>query len=279
MPIATTDASPASPAALDAFLKGVERRAWVLAHAQCGDARAAEMALAVTLMRFRHGAGDLPMARWPLRFWALLLARPEMRQAGGPEAPDALRGLSGGPRAILLLRLVAGLEEDAIAEVLGVSQAAVRMSLVRAMKSLQAPAEQTLAGLHEALRKRVRELPVDRVERLAALRRVSTSGASAGLGLPRPRPRWLMLGLWLALAAVLAAFVASFFLPPREPPLAPGEQRELPLALPTTLSPESAALASPDFDAVLEADSDEVLDDLLFYSWLAGQAQEGGNGE
>jgi len=279
MPIATNDAPIASTAALDAFLKGIERRAWVLAHAQCGDARAAEMALAATLMRFRHGAGELPMARWPLRLWTLLLARPEMREVGGAEVPDALRGLSGGPRAILLLRIVAGLEEVAIAEVLGVSRAAVRLSLARAMKSLEAPAEQTLSRLHETLRTRVRELPADRVKRLASLRRVSTSGASAGLALPPPRRRPLMLGLWLALAAVLAAFVATFFLPPPEPPLAPGEQRELPLALPTTLSPETAALASPDFDAVLEADPDAVLDDLLFYSWLAGQAQEGGNGE
>lgn len=274
MPTAPHDPSAASPAALDAFLKGVERRAWVLAHAQCGDARAAEIALAATLMRFRHGAGELPMSRWPLTLWALLLARPELRQVGSADVPEALRGLSGGPRAILLLRLVAGLEEAAMAEVLGVSPAAVRLSLARAVQSLPEPTGQSLAGLHETLRTRVRDLPADRVQRLAALRQVSTRGASAGLA-PRPRPQRLQLGLKLALAAVVAAFTATFLLPPGEPPLAPGEQRELPLALPTKLSPESAALASPDFDAALETDAEHVLEDLLFYAWLAGQVREG----
>ena len=273
MPIDTHTAT-ASPAALDAFLKGVERRAWVLAQAQCGDARAAEIALAATLMRFRHGAGELSMSAWPLRLWALLLARPELRRVGSTGVPDGLHGLSGGPRAILLLRLVAGLEEAAMAEVLGVSPAAVRLSLARAVQALPAPAAESLAALHEEFRCRVRELPNDRVQRLAALRQASTGGASAGLAPARSRPRRLLLALWLALAAVAAAFVSTFFLAPVEPPLAPGEQRELPLALPTTLSPESAALASPDFEAALEAGPDRVLDDLLFYSWLAGQPQE-----
>lgn len=274
MPTAPTPTAAASPAALDAFLKGVERRAWVLAHAQCGDARAAEIALAATLMRFRHGAGDVAMAQWPLRLWSLLLARPEMRLVGTSGVPEALHGLSGGPRAMLLLRLVAGLEEAQMAQVLGVSTAAVRLSLARAVQSLPEPAAESLAALHEQLRVRVRELPADRVQRLAALRRVSTTGASAGLAPPPARPRWLLRALWLALAAVAAAFVATFLLPPPEPPLAPGELRELPLVLPTVLSPEAAALASPDFDAALESDSEHVLDDLLFYSWLAGQPQE-----
>lgn len=276
MPIASPDIPAASPAALDAFLKGVERRAWVLAHAQCGDARAAEIALAATLMRFRHGAADLPLAHWPLRLWSLLLARPELRKAGTAGVPDGLRGLSGGPRAMLLLRLVAGLDEMAMAEVLGVSPAAVRMSLARAVQSLPEPTQESLAALNELLKTRVRELPADRVRRLASLRQVSTRGASAGLA-PRPRPRRLLLVLKLLLAAVLAALVATFIVPPREPPLAPGEQRELPLALPTTLSPESAALASPDFEAALETDPEHVLDDLLFYAWLAGQPEEGGD--
>lgn len=274
MPIAAPAHTATPVPALDAFLKGVERRAWVLAHAQCGDARAAEIALAATLMRFRHGAPDWPMAQWPLRLWTLLLARPELRRTGDAGVPEALRGLSGGPRAMLLLRLVAGLDEAAMAEVLAVSPAAVRMSLARAVQSLPEPADASLAALHETLRERVRDLPAERVQRLAALRRVSTAGASSGLA-PRPPRRRLVLALRLGLAAVVAAFLATFLMPPREPPLAPGEQRELPLALPTTLAPESAALASPDFDAAVDADADQVLDDLLFYSWLAGQPQEG----
>lgn len=268
--------SPAPVAtAVDAFLKGVERRAWVLAHAQCGDPRAAEVTLATSLMRFRHGAADLPMADWPARFWTLLLARPELRAPASASEHAELRGLSAGPRAILLLRLVAGLDEEAIAGVLGVSRAAVRLSLARAIQSLPPPGADSLATLRERLLEAVRGLPADRVQRLAALRRASLGRQSDGLpAAGTPRRGLLVPVLWVALAAVVAAFAGSFFLPPADPALAPGEQRELPLALPTVLPPESAALASPDFEDALEPAQAVLADDLLFYSWLAAQLSE-----
>lgn len=273
---AHTDASQlGTPAALDAFLRGVERRAWVMAHAQCGDAHGAELALAATLMRFRHGAADLAMADWPTRLWHLLLERPELRRAtSGEGVPRALRGLSPGPRAILLMRLVVGLDEHGIARVMAVSPAAVRLSMARAIQSLPEPTADSLASVHGELQARVRALPSDRTRRLEALRR-ATAGDRRDQPLPSapaPRPRGLMVALWTALVLVVAGFAATFVWP-LEPPLQPGEVRELPPTVPVALTPEAAALASPDFDAAMDEASEAVLDDLLFLSWLAAQQE------
>ena len=66
----------AAPAALAAFLRGVERRGAVLAELQAGDAAAGDAALAAAMAGFRAAAADLPMADWPRAFWTRLLAQP-----------------------------------------------------------------------------------------------------------------------------------------------------------------------------------------------------------
>ncbi|MET0580418.1 MAG: hypothetical protein ABWZ08_00420, partial [Pseudoxanthomonas sp.] len=60
------------PAALSAFLRGVERRGALFAELQCGDREAGDTALAAAMRAFRNHAGTLPMADWPRRFWTLL---------------------------------------------------------------------------------------------------------------------------------------------------------------------------------------------------------------
>ena len=116
-PISTTGA----PAA---FVRGVERRAVLLAELQCGDAARGDLAVAATLRAFSRTAAEAPMAEWPLRFWSLLLATPDLRKPGAegrwPAPWSSFAGLGNGPRAALLLRLVAGLEMDAAAAALGV---------------------------------------------------------------------------------------------------------------------------------------------------------------
>ena len=114
----------AANAALNAFLRGVERRGIVFAEWQGGDAEAGDAALAATLRGFGAVAAGIPFAEWPRRFWAMLLAAPELR---GPvmaqatpamsAAPAHLAQLGSGPRAALLLRLVAGLAESEAAAV------------------------------------------------------------------------------------------------------------------------------------------------------------------
>src|SRR5690606_982471 len=110
---ASSDAGASS--ALGAFLRGVERRGLVFARLLAGSDAAGDEALAWALERFRVEAGRTAFGDWPRRFWALLLAAPTLRRpppdpAWGPGL-EWLARIGHGPRAALLLRLVAGLAE------------------------------------------------------------------------------------------------------------------------------------------------------------------------
>ena len=54
-----------SPAAVTAFLRGLDRRARLFAGVQAGDAVAAQHALAVVGRVFTGEAGQWPIAEWP----------------------------------------------------------------------------------------------------------------------------------------------------------------------------------------------------------------------
>ncbi|MFS2046752.1 hypothetical protein ACEN9Z_22320, partial [Stenotrophomonas geniculata] len=71
--------SSTAAGALSAFLRGVERRALVVAELQCGDAARAEQTLVAVMRAFAAVASDLPMAQWPTRFWTLLGQRQALR--------------------------------------------------------------------------------------------------------------------------------------------------------------------------------------------------------
>jgi len=68
-----------SPPALAAFLRGVERRAAVLAELQAGDAVAGDEAVAAAMRQWHAAAAGMTMGEWPERFWAQLLAQPQLR--------------------------------------------------------------------------------------------------------------------------------------------------------------------------------------------------------
>jgi len=117
----------ASPsAAVGAFLRGVERRGLVFAWLLSGSRSDGREALDWTLERFRREAGRVAFGDWARHFWALLLAAPTLRRP--PRDPRWaeefawLSGLGHGPRAALLLRLVAGLAEADAPTVLGTSR-------------------------------------------------------------------------------------------------------------------------------------------------------------
>src|SRR3970040_2443923 len=98
------DPSPQpSPPALAAFLRGVERRAAVLAELQAGDAGAGDAAVTAGMRQWRAAAAGMTMGEWPQRFWALLLAQPQLRVRTAValplDAPDRLGELGTGPRA------------------------------------------------------------------------------------------------------------------------------------------------------------------------------------
>lgn len=207
---------PSSPAALPAFLRGVERRAAVLAELQCGDATAGDAAVAAAMRAFRAGAERLPLGQWPLRFWTLLLATPQLRRAAataswGGEWSE-LAGLGPGARAALLLRLAAGLDAQTAAAALAVAPARYQQALAR----YEGGNAEALRRLEDALQQRLRRLPGPRLMQLAQLRE------RALLGMPWPVPRqaderpapsrWLR-PLRLGVVVCATALVATYLWP------------------------------------------------------------------
>jgi hypothetical protein len=180
--------SSAAPAAVSAFLKGVERRGLVLAELQSGSASLAEKALIAALRAFRTQAATLPMAGWPDRFWRLLAAMPQLRQPGDqvPKVAgfEALHDTSG-PRLALLLRLVAGLDEDAAAAAMSTTLQGYRIALAEGCPR-DAEGEPDAEGwraLAEAIQQRLRNLEPATLQRLEQLREVAIVGRE-----PAPPP-------------------------------------------------------------------------------------------
>lgn len=223
MPTSLKDAASA-PAALSAFLRGVERRGALLAELQCGNATQGEIALAAAMRAFRPAAAGLPMAEWPQRFWSLLAATPQLRQdamqARWPDSLQQLGAMESRARMALLLRLAAGLPEEEAAAVLAMDAASYRQALGDACP--RDAAGQPDAGawrrLAETIQQHLRELPPERLARLARLREdaiAGTRGERPDVPLGRatrpqpvrrqPRRRrsvWLVLLVLVALAAV-----------------------------------------------------------------------------
>ncbi len=216
--MASSDLPPPSvPAALAAFLRGCERRGAVFAELQCGEPDRGDVALAAALRAFRSKAAALPMADWPVRFWALLAATPQLRGEGaGARWPDALSALAApapADRAALLLRLAGGLQEAEAAEALGIDGAAYRGALARACPRDAAgqPDAAAWRALAEGIQQHLRELPADRLAKLARLRDDALAGTrvppvvvkappTAAARAPRRWP-WVLLLVVLLLAA------------------------------------------------------------------------------
>ena len=115
--------SATSTPAVAAFLRGVDRRARLLALIQTGDSTAAQGARAVAARVFASEAGQWPIAQWPMQYWRLLLSVPAMgqRRVDGDQAdvlPEIAR-LTPALRAAVLLHLVASLEDTDAAAALG----------------------------------------------------------------------------------------------------------------------------------------------------------------
>lgn len=241
----------ASAPALSAFLRGVERRGFVVARLQCGDAGLAEQGLAAAFRAFRGAAGRELMANWPVRFWSLLAAVPALRSAAPAVTPGgafaSLPGIAAADRLALLLRIVAGLDEPMAADVLGIDEETYRQALARACpRDPQGqPDAQAWRALADAAQREVRELPGERLAQLARLRegmldegrpvaeRAAAStdarspAAAAAKGARRPAPppagrhgsrRWLLAGAVLVLILGALAMWRWIERPPALPP-------------------------------------------------------------
>lgn len=292
---------PASPA-LAAFLRGIERRGAVLAELQAGDADAGDAALATAMRQFRDEAGALPMGEWPQRFWSTLLGQPQLRRrvpvALPLDATDRLDELGSGPRAALLLRLAAGLEEDAAAAVLGIERASYRLALQRALPrdAGDRADPRRWEQLREQVHRRIKTLPPQRLARLTAARETALR-ASAGTVPPQPRmarvpraptgrPRWLLPLLWSLLGLCAAGFAATFWWPlvPHYRGVEPGHvrQQSLPEEAPAARYSRAAALVSHrDFELLADPAGEAQAQSLAFHSWLLarGKLEEAEGGE
>lgn len=279
----------AIPAALAAFLRGVERRGAVLAELQCGDAAAGDAALAAAMVDFRVAAARTPMADWPRTFWARLLAQPRLRYrpavAIALDATDTLAELGSGPRAALLLRLAAGLAEADAAAVLGVAEPTYRLALRRALPSHPDGHADPEAWqrLRVQVHHRIKTLPTDRLLRLTAAREAALLGQSAGspppsIDPPAAAPRRLLAVLWTLLVLCVAAMAATFWWPGPDRwagGAAGGGVRLQPL--PAAEAPaavygrDAGLVAHRDFALLADPGAEADARDLDFHSWLAAQ--------
>lgn len=271
----------ASPA-LGAFLRGVERRGLVFARLLAGSSDAGDLALAWTLERFAADAGRTAFGDWPRRFWSLLLAAPALRRP--PASPrweadvEWLSRIGHGPRAALLLRLVAGLAESDAAGVLGIARPTYRLGLQRALPHQPDGSADVEAwhALGRAAQGRVRALPPDPLARSALADGVPGGTASRVSTGRRPVGRGVRIALGLVALATLSGLVATFVFDDRLPDgLESAPDRVLSEPLPAT-GPEAGryraadALAlHPDLAQLLDAaEDDAVAADPAFHAWL-----------
>lgn len=263
--------------ALSAFLRGIERRAFVFAQLQCGRDREALAAVGRAMRAFGAVSAATPLSGWPAGFWSLLLAQAEL--SDGDSTLPELAALSSGPRAALLLRLVAGLDFPHAAQVLGVGEATYRFALQRALHQLGEAgiSYAALGQLRERLHRQVKTLPEATVDALAEQRARVARGEPEPAPPPPtpPPPAWLRRLPWVGLGLLALAFAATFWTPAE--PLPPGGTETLPPELPAE-APAPAAVAPvdadrvihPDYAALAETVDDTVASDLAFHSWLAG---------
>ncbi|TYT25996.1 hypothetical protein FZO89_06875 [Luteimonas viscosa] len=277
----------AAHAALTAFLRGVERRGVVFAEWQGGNGEAGDMALASTLRGFREVAAGIAFAEWPRRFWAMLLAAPQLRatvRVAPDAAPAHVAALGSGPRAALLLRLVAGLAESEAAAVLGIARPTYRLALQRALPHRDDGVADPDAwrALSTAAQQAVRALPPERLERIAMLRdgiRPPPAKPSTPAG---TRAGWVWPATIAVLVLTAAALAATWWGPWIAPPPAAGGARiqteELPpAATPAARFDPATALESHRDLELLIAQATGAFDDdadPAFEAWLVGALGE-----
>lgn len=272
-------ASPSSNGALTAFLRGVERRGLVFAELQSGDAARGDRALAATLQAFASSAGRAPFMEWPRRFWAMLLAAPDLRGASMPPLRDGplavLAGVGSGPRAAVLLRLVAGLSEGDAAAVLGISRSTYRMALHRALpRTGDGVLDKELwQAMGEAAQQAIRALPDARVQ--------GASDPRAAQARPQPpvvasrRRGWVWPSTIAVVVLTAVALAATWWMPGLFLVDVSDAPRIVTEALPAGAEPrgrygdEVALLTHRDLELLLDANATEPAPaEPAFDAWL-----------
>lgn len=210
------------PAAVTAFLRGLDRRARLFAGVQAGDEAPARHAQAVVARVFASEAGQWPLAEWPRQYWRLLLAAPSLRKPPADAPAACLPGIARLPaesRAAVLLHLVAGLNDADATAALGIDvsvyQARIRDALplnalgqpdVDVWRAWRAAAERELAQVVDS-----DASPAVTVGSAPTFPRKVDADPTVTNARHRHRLRWL----WAGVALCVLAMVATFFLHPR----------------------------------------------------------------
>jgi len=281
------DSPAVAPAALAAFLRGIERRAAVFATLLTGSAAVGDVEVAATLRRFHALAGQAPFAEWPRRFWALLLAAPGLRAAPQdpvwPAAFAALSTLGRGPRAALLLRLVAGLADIDAAAVLGVARPTYRLALQRALPHCAdgSPDAAAWQALDAAAQAAIRQLPAGRMTELARQREAAIRGERAPprrvrAARPPGAARWRS-AQWSVVAATVLALAATWWWPAGHGAGDAGADGIRIVALPPAAAPaatygdDARLVTHPDLELLLADEDTPAAADPGFHAWYAAQ--------
>lgn len=266
--------SPTTSPALSAFLRGIERRAFVFAQVQSGDDDEALALVGRAMRAFRSVSSVTPLSGWPAGFWAMLLAQGGLAAGEAPE-PE-LSHLGAGPRAALLLRLVGGLDLAHAAQVLGVSEPTYRFALQRALQQLgeAGVSYAALGQLRERLHRQVKTLSAHHVEALAEQRgRILRDEAEPPPAVAPPPSPWPPRLAWATLVLLALAFAATWWEP--APPLLPGGVQDLPpetpAEAPAPMPDDAGQVIHPDYPALADPDSEAMAADLAFLSWLAAR--------
>ena len=249
---------------MQAFRRGIDRRAYVLARAQCGDSDLLQSALSAVDSAFNAEYAELPISQWPIRFWTLLLSRKELAQGMSPW--PALASISHGPRAALLLRLVAGLDFSHAAQVLNISETTYRFALERGLEQLHAAGFhfEELERLRDSFFEEVKQLPTELIqtrERPAVVITPSLLVAELEPEIKKTGPwPWLVLLMAIVLGGLLWWWST--------------QSSDVVAAKPVSLTEVQAAVIHPDYDVIANPDIQAQAEDLAFLSWIAAGAPE-----
>jgi len=270
--------TPHQSAELAAFLRGLERRAAAFAELACGDASRGDDALAAAMRAFRNACSRGSQAHAGTLFWSLLVAAPQLRTPSDsghwPPSLVGLAALGHGARVAVLLRLVAGLDDDAAAAALRVAPGTFARAVQHAVAM---PAGSPRAAFWEqtarAIEHRIQHTPPERLVRLAAMRERAVNGRAAVAARIGWRPRWVRPAAGTVVLLCAVAITATFL---RHDPSAADPRialAPLPAAAPPvdTFDAEAALLTHRDFEQLADLRNAALVHDLDFYAWYAAQ--------
>ena len=255
--------------AMQAFRRGIDRRAYVLARAQCGDSDLLQSALKGVDATFNAEYAELPISQWPIRFWTLLLSRKELAQGQSPW--PALASISHGPRAALLLRLVAGLDFSHAAQVLNISETTYRFALERGLEQLHAAGFNfaELERLRDSFFDEVKQLPTELIQTRERPAVLFAPSIPTPVSEPEPEPEIKKAAVWpwlLLLIALLLGGLAWWWWN--------SQQAQAPESAKLVLTDVQTAVIHPDYDVIAHPEVQAQAEDLAFLSWIAAGAPE-----